>query len=82
MLGPRAELTAPVFVAHHLTYLSFLAVRELFVSENIHNESEGNSAITVSLAHLQRLGFADSLLHKLKTNASVSKKAAQPATSV
>ena len=74
-LGPGVEVTGPSSLLI-ISHFFFLAVRELFVSENIHNESETNSAVTVSLAHLQRLGFAENLLHKLKTNASVSSKAA------
>ena len=69
----------PLFIlVLHLTHLCLLFFRELFNSENIHKDSESNSKISVALAHLQKLGFADNLIHTLKTNASVSAWATQP----
>ena len=79
LAGSGDELTVPVYIAHHLKYLSLLSVRELFVSENITHDSESNSKISVSLAKLQGLGFAENLILKLKTNVSVSAWATQPA---
>ena len=41
----------------------------MFVSENMHKKSEG---VSQSLMLLSRLGFAESVVAKLKSNATVS----------
>ena len=61
-------------VCVYLTFCSIshisLLLRDLFVSENIHKPED--DSLSTSLSQLQRHGFVDNIIKKLKSNASVS----------
>lgn len=76
ILSRLGNLLKPVvqFLTHH----QLLVFRDLFVAENIHAPADGS--LSVSLSALQRFGYSDNLILRLKTNAGVSAPSGQDAT--